>query len=171
MYTALNGESEPYILGLPSDFPDATIRTRLGLEPLVGIEVQLREGQANDALESLREDMQFEYSLNKHKRTHARGTGLNTRANNMLQTAACKKWRSANLYIKARKAMIVLGCQALDPTFEQRFPSLDINRDLWMKDPNNLLNLGDGTRHESWIWQVGVRPSQSTVTPWHLESM
>ena len=164
------GEDVSQILGLPSDFPDPTIHTRLGLQPLVGIEIKLREGQANDALESLREDLRFEYSLQKQKRAHARGSGANTRANAMLETAAGKKRRSANLYIKARSAMIALGCQASDPTFEQRFPPLDIDRDLWMKDPTHLLNLGDGTRHESWIWHVGVQPSQSTAGGWLLES-
>jgi len=43
---------EPAGLGLPSSFSTVT-RTQMGLVCLAGIEIELREGQANDALESL----------------------------------------------------------------------------------------------------------------------
>ena len=40
-------------LGLPSSF-DAAVRSQMGIVHLAGVETELREGQANDALESLR---------------------------------------------------------------------------------------------------------------------
>lgn len=160
---------ETHLLGLPSDFPQSE-HIRLGLESLVSIEIQLREGQANDALQALREDLRFEYSLRKQKQTHARGAGSNTRASTMLRNAGQKKMRSAQRYLTARNAMISLGCLEADSSFTERFPYLDTSKDLWMKDPTQLLNLGDGTRQESWIWRIGSRPNNAATTPWQIES-
>lgn len=82
---------EDIFLGLPSDFPEFVQREMLGMNNLATAELELRRGQANDALESLREDIRAEFCLRGQKRSHVHGHTANTRAQAMLQNAARKK--------------------------------------------------------------------------------
>lgn len=74
-FMSLSDTPESVVIGLPSDFSHEQIAS---LTEAADIETELREGQAHDALVSLREEIHFEVYLRSEKCTHAFGTGPTT---------------------------------------------------------------------------------------------
>lgn len=165
-FTSLSDTPESAIIGLPSDFPQEQTGP---LTDAAHIEMALREGQANDALASLREEIRFEVYLRLEKRTHAFGTGPTTRVSNLLQRQTQKKMRYADLYIQAWTALLKLNAFDLKPHLQQQLLELNKETDLWMKDPTKILVLGDSRRGESWIWKVRTTDTNEPLD-WCLES-
>jgi hypothetical protein len=75
------------VLYLPSDFSSANARSRLGIDHLARIEMQLWEGEAYDALRDVRIAVKHINGLTYRKRLHVREAGPNTRALNMINDA------------------------------------------------------------------------------------
>ncbi|KAJ7476653.1 hypothetical protein FB451DRAFT_1173522 [Mycena latifolia] len=130
--------SEPYKspewerLFLPSDFTSSE-RTKLGLETLGAEELKLRQGEANDALRSLREHIQHSQALRQHKNARnnaVHGQAKNTRAVQKIKDVQTRIQNYVKKYRHARTAMIALGCNPQDPKFG--FPELR-DEDLYTK--------------------------------------
>ncbi|KAF8576794.1 hypothetical protein K439DRAFT_1622571 [Ramaria rubella] len=138
---------EEDLLLLPSDF-SAHQCAQLGLTNLAECERQLREGEANDALEHV------QLAIKKHginygyKRKQIHGQRDNTRAQCILNASLAETNRHASKY---HAACVALGMAADDSTYQP----LD-DSDLWMRSLAKGHELGDGTRQEPWIWTTGV---------------
>jgi hypothetical protein len=152
--------SEPYKspewerLFLPSDFTSSE-RTKLGLETLGAEELKLRQGEANDALRSLREHIQHSQALRQHKNARnnaVHGQAKNTRAVQKIKDVQTRIQNYVKKYRHARTAMIALGCNPQDPKFG--FPELR-DEDLYTKNVDEPHKLGDGGKVEGWIWRQG----------------
>ncbi|KIJ24010.1 hypothetical protein M422DRAFT_275314 [Sphaerobolus stellatus SS14] len=140
-------------LGLPSDYDNAEQRELAGLQSFVSLELQIRTGKANDALKILRESIRLESTLISQKKIHACGTGPNTRAEAKIRQASCRKVEAAEEYITAYHALLNLG---LNPMTDDTFAPINIETDLWMKDPTKTLQLRNGKHVEPWFWKKGL---------------
>lgn len=144
-------------LFLPSDIPVHQHIT-YGIECLAAEELLLREGEAYDALESVRQAVKFVTCLRRDKHKHAKGQTMNLRAGDLVREAEDKQAKCVAKYKAARKAMIALGRSA-ESTLEA-FPEM-LPEDLWMKDVSEKRKVGDGKITEGWIWRVGGRSDMS----------
>ncbi|KAF9486051.1 hypothetical protein BDN70DRAFT_988377 [Pholiota conissans] len=160
---AAHPEHEPLLL--PSHFSQP-LRLSLGLDKYAEIEYTLREGQAHDALESVRKAIRtFNFNL-KFKKEQVRGQGANTRAQNFLRTLTADKLSSAEKYRISRRALLSLGLSADDAVFQEL-----LDTQLWSKNSAAPLKLGDSHLDDPWFWTVG-RPSGQSVEDekdWNLE--
>jgi hypothetical protein len=115
--------------------------------------MKLREGEAHDALQSLRGAYKYALSCRKEKGRKGNfvvGQELNTRAGTIIREANKKTNKHAGKYRHARTAMISLGLDKNDSTF----PPLR-DEDMWVKDPTQPHALGDGSKADGWIWRTG----------------
>ncbi|KAJ7612757.1 hypothetical protein FB45DRAFT_874959 [Roridomyces roridus] len=147
-------------LFLPSDFTSDD-RRKLGLETLGAEELKLQEGEANDALRSLREHIRHSQALRHHKNSRGNavhGQDKNTRAVHKIQDVQTKIQDYVKKYQQARLAMISLGLNTRD----SRYPELK-DEDLYTKSVNEPHNLGDGSKLEGWIWRKGHHGNMSEV--------
>ena len=152
-------------LFLPSYF-DQHQRERLGLTSLAGIEYQLREGQAYDALEDVREKIKIFNANLDFKKANIYGQRANTRAQQFLSQLAADKVSGAEKYRVARRALIRLGLSESDASFQELH-----NDQLYGKDASRPARLGDSKKEDPWFWTVG-RPSALTPkeqSDWSLE--
>ncbi|KAJ7493919.1 hypothetical protein FB451DRAFT_1020845, partial [Mycena latifolia] len=127
----------------------------LGLETLGAEELKLRQGEANDALRSLREHIQHNQALRQHKNARnnaVHGQAKNTRAVQKIKDVQTRIQNYVKKYRHARTAMIALGCNAQDP--KSGFPELR-DEDLYTKNVDEPHKLGDGGKVEGWIWRQG----------------
>ena len=141
---------------LPSDLSPSE-RENCGVTHLVHQELQLRRGQAHDALRSLRAQVKYVTALSQQKNSRknaVHGQYLNTRAGAVLSDAIQKRDGYKQKYRRTREAMIRLGM------LSDEFPELN-DADLWRKDPLQYHRLGDGQKTEGWIWRVGLPPNMS----------
>ncbi|KAJ7838809.1 hypothetical protein B0H14DRAFT_2361481, partial [Mycena olivaceomarginata] len=119
-------------LFLPSDFTGSE-QAKLGLESLGAEELKLRQGEANDVLRSLRENIQHSQALRQHKNACSNvvyGQEKNTCAVQRIKDVQTKIQSYVHKYRQARTAMITLGCNPQDPKFG--FPELR-DKDLYTK--------------------------------------
>ena len=121
-------------------------------------ELQLCEGKAYDALDSVRHVVKYATCLCADKHKHAKGQIMNMHAGDLVRDAENKQAKSVAKYQHARLAMIGLGllAESLQETFLEMKP-----QDLWMKDVSEKYKVGDGTITEGWIWQVGTMGNKS----------
>ena len=150
---------------LPSYF-DQHVRERLGLTSLAGIEYQLREGQAYDALDDVREKIKIFNANLDFKKANVFGQRTNTRAQNFLSQLAADKVSGAEKYRVARRALIRLGLSESDASLQELH-----NDQLYGKDTSRPARLGDSKKVDPWFWTVG-RPSALTPkeqSDWSLE--
>ncbi|KAF8511104.1 hypothetical protein JB92DRAFT_3118385 [Gautieria morchelliformis] len=157
-------EEEP--LFLPSHFPTVAQRQKLGLYDLGLKEMELRRGEANDALDSVRLCMK-QLSVNlAFKKKEIRGQRDNTRAQSILKSGIRERDKYVQKYHEAQAAMIQLGMAPDNATYR---PLCDT--DLWMKGIVEGHALGDGSREESWIWRTGfgTTPSGASRTEWEKD--
>ena len=139
-------------LQLPSSFSE-TFRTAYGLSHLAKIEYALREGQAHDALESIRKAIKiFNHNLDI-KKSFVFGQHANTRAQVFLKQLAADKVSGADKYRRTRVALLKLGLAENDPVLQNLHDD-----QLWGKDTSHMSQLGDSKIQDPWFWSVG-RPS------------
>ena len=164
---ASSAQPETENLHLPSSM-NQPMRAALGLDSLATIEFTLWEGQAHDALESLRIAIKtFNYNF-QFKTDHVFGQGPNTRAQAFLWELSAGKVSAADKYRTAHTALIALGLPQDDPTLQPLS-----NDQLWAKDSSKPSRLGDTKKEDPWFWTVG-RPaglSPKEEQEWSLESM
>lgn len=142
-------EAERTDLLLPSDFT-AKQRKKLGLEPIGLTELELRDGEVNDAVAYLCNTILHGMVLLDAKNTYARGVYLTTRAQHTINTVKAKKWTAAARYRKGRLAILNL----LNIDSSEDYPEL-MDEDTWAKNAASARKVGDGTSTDSWIWSFG----------------
>ena len=138
---------------LPSDLP-SDLREQFGLSSLGSEEMRLREGQAYDALQSLRCQIRYSKTLVQQKnakKNAIHGQYLNTWSGDLIRNADRKSQEYVQMYCHARAAMIRLGLSSNST----KFPELSADS-IFMKDVSTPHKLGDGTKTEGWIWRVGL---------------
>ncbi|KAF8527717.1 hypothetical protein JB92DRAFT_3093208 [Gautieria morchelliformis] len=159
-------DPEEESLFLPSHFPTTSQRQKLGVYDLGLKEMELRRGEANDALDSVRLCIK-QLSVNlAFKKKEIRGQRDNTRAQSILKSSISERDKYVQKYRVAQAAMIRLGMAADNTTY---LPLRDT--DLWMKAIVEGHALGDGRREESWIWRTGfgTTPSDASRTEWEKD--
>jgi len=152
-------------LMLPSHFDQHT-RKSLGLTSSAAIEYQLREGQAYDALEGVREKIKIFNANLDFKKANVFGQRANTRAQAFLSQLSADKISGAEKYRVARRALIRLGLSESDTSLQEL-----CDDQLYGKDASRPARLGDSKKEDPWFWMVGRR---SGLTPreqadWSLE--
>ena len=149
---------EDATLCLPSDF-DASDRVAQGLHSLASVELDLRKGEAYDAIREVRASASHVAGLKTQKKRHVRGVRNTTRAGSIITTATRHLEYSAQYYNRSRAAIL-----SLDPSLDQAFPELT-ERDYKIKGLEKGVFLGTGTITEGWIWGFGPRSDES-MEPW-----
>ncbi|EAU89719.2 hypothetical protein CC1G_07444 [Coprinopsis cinerea okayama7 len=109
------------ILYLPSDY-DSKKRQDLGLDFLVQIESELREGLAFDTIMSIQQYVKTLDALWLHKRSDCRGQDQHTRAAAQIERVTARRQALIDQYNMNRSAMISLGLS----THARSFPHLRI---------------------------------------------
>ena len=150
-------DPEHETLYLPSDIA-LDKHAEYGLSRLAVEELLLHEGEAYDALDSVRHAVKYATCLRADKHKHAKGQIMNLRAGDLVRDAENKQAKCVAKYQHARLAMIGLGRSAeyLQETFPEMKP-----QDLWMKDVSDKHKVGDGRITEGWIWRVGPMGNMS----------
>ncbi|KAH8813613.1 hypothetical protein DL96DRAFT_525303 [Flagelloscypha sp. PMI_526] len=137
-------------LFLPSDTGLELWAIRNGHSLVPQVELKLRQGQAHDALQSLRESIiEFLYMV-KARRLNPTSTKQATRSQQFLTSLAAEKYSAFDKYNFVRKRMLVLGLKPEDPIFRPLLTS-----ECWMKDPTEERELGDGSTPDPWFWNIG----------------
>ena len=152
-------------LMLPSSF-DQHLRKVLGLISLAAMEYQLREGQAYDALEDVREKIKIFNANLDFKKANVFGQRANTRAQQFLSQLAVNKISGAEKYRVAHQALIHLALSESETSLQELH-----NNQLYGKDTSRPARLGNSKKEDSLFWTVG-RVSSLTPkeqTDWRLE--
>ena len=151
---------------LPSSF-DQHLRQHFGLTSLALTEYKLREGQAYDALQDLRETIKIFNAHLDFKKTNVFGQRANTRAQDFLRQLSADKYSAAEKYRVARRALIALGLPESNTVFQELH-----DNHLYGKDMSRPAKMGDSKREDPWFWTVKM-PSELTPekqNEWSLES-
>jgi len=85
------------------------ILTAYGLSQLTTEELQLREGEPYDTLESVRQAVKYTMCLRADKHKHAAAQSMNLCTGDIVQDAEEKQAKFVAKYQHARRAMIGLG--------------------------------------------------------------
>ena len=138
-------ESENVRLYLPSEFTREE-RTRYKLDSMAQVELELRKGEANDAIQDLRLQINFRTALEGQK-VHVKYTKGNTRAAKIIQDASKAKNAAANAYRLAREAIISLGGNGINDYKDLEDAHLETKSVNEPRDPNQK-----GKVTDSWIY-------------------
>jgi hypothetical protein len=143
------GQPETVKLGLPSSFPSAYL-DGLGLHTLRDQELQLRRGQANDALQAIRVligQKSFQFTSNMRNVDPAAAV---TRPREAIQALGRTISSHRRVYARCRAAMIALN---MDPAelsaIYQEIVDADIKTDTSIQEPNLP---GSARQKLSWIF-------------------
>ena len=146
---SLPPERQP--LTLPSAL-DCNLKDEVALRELSSCELQLRIGQANDALHNARLSIaQKSYLLRTRVRNNAPTQSYVTRSYGETQTIQTSIEQSAKTYRLARKAMVKLGMPASDLAKYRLLEKDDLRASTAIADSN-----APGQRSDSlsWIWHM-----------------
>ena len=157
---------EDEYLQLPSAFTPE-MRRSLGLDGLGTIEYSLREGQAYDALSSLRQVIQ-EYNYNLLDKKHnVHGVAAGIRSGTFFRVLTSDKRSSANKYRRTRRALIALGLPQTDTRWQELRDD-----ELWGKNVSTTRTMGDSRKRDPWFWHV-VQPANLSTEQqkeWSIDS-
>ncbi|KAJ8090969.1 hypothetical protein PM082_024893 [Marasmius tenuissimus] len=132
---------EDISLHLPSNFSSQD-RQRFGLEDLASIELELREGECNDAVIHLCDTINYKIVMRDTQRRDAQGVTQNTRSVRWLNSVEAKR--------DARVAILSL----LDLSESPDHPPLK-DEDTYAKNSLAPRELGDEKHIDSWVWRYG----------------
>lgn len=139
----------------------------LGIDDLANVEMELREGQAYDALHSLRQIIQeWNYNL-LDKKDNIHGIAENLRSGKFLRNLNADKQVAASKYRCARHAMLNLGLAET----HHRWQELKDDQ-LWGKNVTEVRSMGDGQKRDPWFWSI-VKPdglTEAQEKDWSTES-
>ncbi|KAJ7035891.1 hypothetical protein C8F04DRAFT_954397 [Mycena alexandri] len=142
-------------LFFPSEFNEPA-RNSLGMLEAGTIEYKLREGQAYDALEEVRQAIKtFNFNV-AFKISNIGGQPSNTRAQNFLRILANARVVEADRYRRARGALLQLGLSDVDANLRPL-----VNSDLYAKNTREMPKMGESKQVDPWIWTAG-RPENMT---------
>jgi len=157
-----NGQPERITLWLPSTLGKERI-DRLGLECLGLQEMELRQGQANDALAALRTELGHKALLFRTKVRQSMNTKGKTRAFKEIGKSERKIKKEVRSYMRARRALERLGA---DGAIMERYKVIerrDLNVSSDMVEENRI---GQRSEKLAWFWRLGP---QSDTGPWMEE--
>lgn len=115
-------------------------------------EFKLREAQAYEALDELRERLRLQSHMWKYKDRHVVGQRASTRQYNLIQRVDKKVQASTAKYRRARQALSKLSDRVMQTSWRSRLMRLQ-------DDDVRMMNAGqqgesEGKRKMSWIWLV-----------------
>ena len=152
--------AEQQILRLPSSFGRELCTGRL--KELAKIELDLRKGQANDALHGLRlaiGQKSFHFRANVRQASSTANTGYQGRLRSADESRSIQNTidEFSKVYTSARNAMEIVGATGKDLRHYQKLSRQDIKTTPAVVDFN-----ARGQRNEglSWIWQMYVESSE-----------
>jgi hypothetical protein len=148
---------EDEILYLPSDFSSAE-RETLDLHALGRSEAKLREGQAFDALLSIRSHIKFVNSMWYRKGRDNRGVTQHTRSLDKIKDAESRRDARIAIYERTRTALIGLDVMADDR--DAKFPRLE-EKDMERQTTEGPRQLGDSRRLDGRMWVMGKADQSS----------
>jgi len=137
-------------LGLPSSF-DAAVRSQMGIVRLAGVETELREGQANDALESLRAGLAEKSLRFRTEVKPAKSHKKMTRAWDSVHRADVQIKAAVQSYHLARSALQRLGAgkHLLDQFQEIQKKDLKMSGDIVEEN-----RVGQRSSELAWFWRL-----------------
>ena len=133
-------------VNLPSNYALA-ITTHSALSKATEVEKQLRQGQANDALDDLRAHLITSYAVKQEKRVGS-GQIHNTRSNIKIKNHKQAVDAAASRYRLARGNLLSLGLSSEDQTYRELKVTDVVPFTVYTVDQQ----LGDSKRQPSWIW-------------------
>lgn len=136
---------------LPSELA-LTYRKAIWFEQLSKYERDLRKGMADDALAALRRALNYRDHLAEKKRKVVHGNKNNTRATVLIKRASNLIGLKANVYRRARLAMLSLGLSESDKTYAELK-----EEDVVSKNKATYPERGSSKTTDSWIWTIGPR--------------
>jgi hypothetical protein len=127
--------------------------SHMGAEDLIAVEIELRQGQANDALERLRVHLSHKAILFRSVVRTAKSQSKSTRAWSQVTSVGNAIKTNAAIYNNARQKMISLG---IDSTMHRKYQPLlrdDLKVSAAIADPNAR---GQRNHVLAWFWSVNV---------------
>ena len=142
-------------LAMPSSLGRECI-VRIGLEALATQELELRKGQANDALEDLRLALGHKALLWRTKVRTAKNNKECTRAWDDIKTARRQVEKNVRHYHRAWRALVALGADETIMTQYKVIGTNDLRLSGDVLDPSRL-----GQRNDTlaWFWRLGTNNS------------
>ncbi|KAH7906220.1 hypothetical protein BJ138DRAFT_1016595 [Hygrophoropsis aurantiaca] len=142
---------------MPSSM-DSEKAMELGLEKLQEDELQLRIGQANDALEGLRMALGQKAVLYRKTLRSANSVATGTRSKKLIEQVNAKINRHVRSYLRARK---VIQKFSKDPSIVAKYKDI-LPADLSVnKDVTEENRYGQGSDKMAWFWVAGEQNEQS----------
>ena len=150
---ALDPEVQPEdeVLLLPSDIPFDQHAT-LSLTHHTSTEFQLREGEANNAVNLLCSSILHGMVLLDTKNEQSRGVYQNTRATKFINLTKAKKHTAMARYRHSRTKLLALSNHSASVLKD--YPELR-DSETWAKNAASARKIGDGAKVDSWIWTFG----------------
>ncbi|KJA15051.1 hypothetical protein HYPSUDRAFT_149617, partial [Hypholoma sublateritium FD-334 SS-4] len=142
---------EDEVLFLPSDIPYDQ-HAALSLTHHASTEFQLREGEANNAVNLLCSSILHGMVLLDSKNEQSRGVYQNTRATKFINLTKAKKHTATARYRHSRTKLLALSNRSAFVLKD--YPELH-DADTWAKNAASARKLGDGAKVDSWIWTFG----------------
>ena len=146
-----DGPESP-IYEAPLYLPSSLSRSMPCNDKLLGYEFKLREAQAYEALDELRQHLRLQTHMWKYKDRHVVGQRANTRQFNLIQRVDKKVAASAAKYRRARAALSKLADRVGEFIWRSQLLRLqdeDVRR-MSEGEPDD----SQGKKRMSWIWRV-----------------
>ena len=149
---------ELQLLPLPSS-KTITANSPTSLRDLTNLQLQLEQGQANDALHKVRLAIGHKSFMYRHKLCTAPNYEMRTRSSKDIRAFSNVVTQHADVYMGCRSAMIALGA---DPSVRNKYQELkrpDLKTDTFI-----LTGHERGTRNSrlSWIWGLADPENQDS---------
>ncbi|KAJ7465326.1 hypothetical protein B0H11DRAFT_2159688 [Mycena galericulata] len=163
-----NGDQLPEAtrLFMPSELADARIRGRACAVGLAEVEARMREGEASEALEAVRQGLRTRTMTNRYKLRNYTGQGMMTKGQGILRQINIKIHGAKLRYRYSRAALLMLRGHG---AWEERLRVLDDDdNEHWAELGGAVIEggvaragglaAGEGSHTLSWIWYTaGVR--------------
>ncbi|KAJ6506688.1 hypothetical protein C8R45DRAFT_816824 [Mycena sanguinolenta] len=157
-------DAEAIWLFLPSDITDSAKRVKACAEGLPDVEASLREGEAHDALEALRQGLRVRTMTNRFRIRNATGQRVLTRGQGVLRQNNVRIHKAKLRYRYARNALSRLRGNG---EWERKLQVLQdediraLNERAGGVANYGVVALSEGRRTLSWIWYT-VQPDGPT---------
>ena len=147
---------EMVVLPLPSNI--SSLQFKSPLQSLITVEIELRKGQANDALEGLRVGLANKSLLFSTVIKQSKSTKQNTRAWASVRNTQSQILSHARSYQRAWQALKCIGT----PEDLKDYQKLDSKDLVTVKDITMANRFGQGSDSLAWFWRIG--PSEDMLT-------
>jgi hypothetical protein len=149
---ASDEDPEVAVYDAPLYLPSALTASTPCNTKLQQIEFKLREAQAYETLDELRQRLRLQSHMWKYKDRHVVGQRASTRQYNLIQRVDKKVSASVGQYRRARKALSKLSDRVMQTTWRGRLLPLH-DKDV-RKMNEGQQGDSEGKRKMSWIWLV-----------------